>query len=147
MPIENLITENKPEQWKSSSEQKKNFTDDEQKLIDVHTNTKNIIKNEMIDPSNMEAKTKKVWGEAGRSDFFENNYKTIAKNPDKYPTLYPLLQTFLINNKIAVDQMFEENFNEINKTLTREETDFCNIVYNSYEMQSWLQQNKKKTRE
>lgn len=140
MPIENLITENKPEQWKSSSEQKKNFTDDEQKLIDVHTNTKNIIKNEMIDPSNMEAETKKVWGEAGRSDFFENNYKTIAKNPDKYPTLYPLLQTRLKNNKIVVNEMFKKNFEEMNKKLTREESNLCATIYGSYEMQSRLYQ-------
>lgn len=144
MGIEDRAPDNTPETIKSPTETKEKFSPDEQKLIDEYSKSKILIANQKIDPSNMEAETKKVSYESWRSAFFEQNYKTISKNPDKYPSLYPLLQTRLQNNKIAIKKMFEENFNEQKKTFTWEETDFANIVYNSYEMQSWLQQNPEK---
>lgn len=143
MGIENMTLEKTPDNGKSSVEQKDTFTREEQKLIDEYSKSD---KYETIDPSNMEAETKKTWGEAHRSEFFESNYKIISKNPDKYPKLYPLLQIFLANNKIAVENMFDENFREMNKSFTREEDELCNTIRNSYEMQSWLQQNPQKNR-
>lgn len=57
MGIENMTLEKTPDNGKSSVEQKDTFTREEQKLIDEYSKSD---KYETIDPSNMEAETKKT---------------------------------------------------------------------------------------
>ncbi len=141
MPIESVNTEKNPEHWTNPSEKNKRFSDGEQKLIDEYSKNK---ANAPINLSNMEAETKKTWWEAHRSLFFEKNYKSISKDPQKYPTLYPLLQTFLVNNKQAVNDTFTKNFNGMKWKLAPNEITFGQDIYNSPAMQSWLNKNPEK---
>lgn len=136
MSIENPNMDNTPEKANPSKEQKDNFSEAEQKLLDDYSKSN---KGERIDPSNMEAETNKVWWTARRSDFFEKNYKTISKNPDKYPKIYPLLQTFLKNNKQNIDKAFQERIDLMKQQTFLAERKFIEEMVNSPAMTSWLE--------
>lgn len=146
MNIENRIPDNKPEQNKNSAQQN-NFTRNEEKLITEFNSSKKYY---TLNYSNFkEETTKNSWEqECTRIDFFEKNHKEITTNSDKYPTLYPVLEAFLENNKKSVDNMFRENLASIfqDSNFSTPEKEIMIKVHDSETMQNRLKENPEKNK-
>jgi len=140
MPVENLKTEINPDKEKTSPEQKKEFTDEEKRILNKSFVT--------YDNTTIEKETKKTGDDVGLdfSHFFEDNYKSISKNPEKYPTLYQSLQTFLVNNGQTTANMFTKNINAMEGKFSTTEIALATETYNSPAMLRWLNKNPEKNK-